>query len=190
VELASYLRKAAETRKLSIQEIARRLDQPFERVRHYFRTDRIGSRLPPVETWEQIKNLLGLDGSYDEAMTVEYGDNVFRNHPMGRNPGDVQSFPVAYSEDDHFAVMPGKLAEWCLRASLPSGALCLDPFMGSGTTGRATLALGGRFIGIDTDPAVVRRFASGAWPRQLSFRGKLFRQVNSPADEAEGRFDF
>jgi DNA modification methylase len=160
VELAAYLRASADAKGLSIKDVAAQLDQPFERIRHYFRTDRIGSRLPTEATWEQLKSLLELDGSYDEAMTIEYGDNVFRNHPKGRNPGDVQAFGVATTPGQHFATMPAKLAEWTLRASLPPGGVCLDPFMGHGTTGKAAIKLGGRFVGVDVNETYVAEFMS------------------------------
>lgn len=152
IDLAAYLRNAAEKKGLSIKSIAATLDQPFERVRHYFRTDEIGSRLPPEETWRALKVLLGLDDTFDEVMVIEVGDNVFRNHPAGRNPGDMQSFALTGGASDakgHFAVMPDNLASWCLRATLPSGGICLDPFFGVGTTGKAALSLGGRVVGID-----------------------------------------
>lgn len=151
-ELAAYLRAAAERKGVTIKDVARVLNQPFERVRHYFRTDEIGSRRPPEETWNTLKEMLSLDDRYDEAMAVEVGDNVFRNHPNGRNPGDMQSFALTGGATDakgHFAVMPPSLANWCLRASLPPGGICLDPFLGIGTTGVAALALGGRIVGID-----------------------------------------
>lgn len=152
VELAAYLRAFAERKGLSIKDIAAILDEPFERVRHYFRTDKVGSRRPPEKTWLTFRELLELDTTYDEAMAVEVGDNVFRNHPNGRNPGDVQSFSLSGGTTDaqgHFAVMPSSLAEWCLRATLPLNGTCLDPFMGIGTTGLAALQLGGKAVGVD-----------------------------------------
>src|SRR5262249_35732506 len=50
-ELAAYLRSHLERSGKSIRWVAEELDQPFERTRHYFRTDEIGARLPPEETW-------------------------------------------------------------------------------------------------------------------------------------------
>lgn len=151
-ELAAYLRAAAEKKGLSIKDVAAILDEPFERVRHYFRTDEVGSRRPPEKTWETLRELLSLDTTYDDAMLVEVGDNVFRNHPNGRNPGDMQSFALTGGASDaqgHFAVMPVSLADWCLKATLPTGGVCLDPFMGIGTTGQSALKLGGRIVGSD-----------------------------------------
>lgn len=151
-ELAYYLRQAAEKKKMSIKDIAEVLNQPFERVRHYFRTDEVGARRPPEETWETLRDLLSLDSRFDEAMAVEIGDNVFRNHPNGRNPGDVQSFALTGGASDakgHFAVMPQNLADWCLKATLPIGGVCLDPFLGIGTTGISALQRGGKIVGTD-----------------------------------------
>jgi hypothetical protein len=158
VELAKYLRQALENQGGSIQWVASELGEPFERTRHYFRTDKIGSRLPPPETWERLKILLNLDGEYDDAMQIEVGDNVFRNHPMGRNPGDLMSVPVAPNRGEHLAVMPVRLALQTLKATLPRNGSCLDPFMGSGTTGIATRALGGRFVGIDIKRSYVQPY--------------------------------
>lgn len=40
-----------------------------------------------------------------------------------------------------------------LQASCPDGAVVLDPFAGSGTTGVAAVELGHSFIGVDVDAA-------------------------------------
>ncbi len=157
-ELAAYLREALRRKGTTIHAVASELGEPFERVRHYFRTDAIGSRLPPEGTWPRLKAMLDLDGRYDEAMTVFVTDNVFRNHPKGRNPGDVMAVPTARSAAGHFAMMPDALVERCLKATLPLGGICLDPFMGTGTTGRVALALGGRFVGVDLDVGYIDGF--------------------------------
>ncbi|MCX5674562.1 MAG: site-specific DNA-methyltransferase [Planctomycetota bacterium] len=161
-ELAGYLRHALDAKRVSLEWVADQLGEPFERVRHYFRTDRIGSRLPPEETWHKLKAILVLDSQYDAAMAVEVGDNVFRNHPMGRNPGDVQSISLSRGSELHFAMMPRKLADWALRATLPEGGTCLDPFMGPGTTGLSTICLGGKFVGIDIRQDYIHAFVRAA----------------------------
>jgi DNA modification methylase len=171
VELAAYMRGAMMRKGMSIQDVADALRQPFERTRHYLRTDRMGSRLPPHETWVELKNILGLDSSYDEAMSVEVGDNAFRNHPNGRNPGDVRSIGIGPNDTGHLATMPYRLAEWCLKATLPKNGICLDPFMGSGTTGVAALALGGRFVGVDISEeyvALAHDRLGGARPKGIA----------------------
>ncbi len=170
VELAGYLRAALRREGRSIEWVAERLGLPFERTRHYFRTDRIGSRLPPEETWLRLKSLLSLGDQYDEAMEVEVGDNVFRNHPLGRNPGDLYSIPVSSWSKQHFATMPLRLAIQCLRATLPDGAVCLDPFMGAGTSGLAALQLQGKFIGIELKEEFANEFLHGLRRMNLDSR--------------------
>jgi site-specific DNA-methyltransferase (adenine-specific) len=51
---------------------------------------------------------------------------------------------------DHPTTKPVPLMEWCI--TFTSGAVVLDPFMGSGTTGVACANLGRKFIGIERDP--------------------------------------
>jgi hypothetical protein len=199
VELAAYLRAAAEKKGVTIHWVAKRLGLPFERTRHYFRTDRLGSRLPPEKTWEQLKSLLDLGTEFDEAMAVEVGDNAFRNHPKGKNPGDMISIPLSGVAKNHFATMPMGLADWALTATLPPGGICLDPFMGTGTTGIATINLGGRFVGVDLREDFLAHFVRWVGERGNSARHPktktngevkdhdLFTwQQPLPADELEG----
>lgn len=161
IELAAYLREAAERKGVDVHWVAAQLSQPYERVRHYFRTDRIGSRIPPEETWESLKELLDLGTEFDDAMAVEVGDNIFKNHPKGRNPGDVKSVAVSSgASNSHFALMPRTLADWLLSTTLPQGGICLDPFMGVGTTGLSAIRRGGRFIGVDIETSYLKEFHS------------------------------
>jgi len=51
----------------------------------------------------------------------------------------------------HPTVKPLDLMRWLARLVVPKGALVLDPFMGTGSTGIAALAEGCRFIGIEQD---------------------------------------
>jgi DNA modification methylase len=164
VLLAAYLRSAMEKQGLNIHLVAKRLGEPFERTRHYFRTDRIGSRLPPEGTWLRLKKILKLGTEFDDAMQVEVGDNVFRNHPNGKNPGDLASFSASGRSQNHFAVMPFELADWTLKATLPPGGICIDPFMGTGATGAATIKLGGNFIGIDVKTEFLSEFVATSEP--------------------------
>ncbi len=52
----------------------------------------------------------------------------------------------------HPTQKPLALLERIITASSPEGALILDPFMGSATTGVAALRLNRRFVGIELDP--------------------------------------
>jgi DNA modification methylase len=86
-------------------------------------------------------------------------------HAKGRNPGDfwevdtvdedappaylAWSIPTQPFPEAHFAVMPLKLAERCVRAGCKPGGTVLDCFSGSGTTGLAAARHGRKYIGID-----------------------------------------
>ena len=59
--------------------------------------------------------------------------------------------PASYREG-HFAVMPDKLAEICIRAGCPEGGVVLDPFGGPGTTGLVADRLGRGAILIELNP--------------------------------------
>ncbi len=152
-EVAAYLREARERVGLSFDEMAERLGVGRWQVIHYFRLDKTGSRLPPFEIWVKLKKLLNLDDRYDAVMRPVEKDNVFRNHPNGRNPGDVFNVPLKPFPGAHFATMPIALAYRLLQATLPAGGVALDPFSGAGTTGVAARLLGGRYVGVELNEA-------------------------------------
>lgn len=54
-------------------------------------------------------------------------------------------------ENTHPTVKPIKLMKYLVKLVAPKGALVLDPFMGSGTTGVAALQVGCRFLGIEKE---------------------------------------
>lgn len=66
-----------------------------------------------------------------------------------RNPRTVWSICTEQLSDDHYAPMPQALAERCIKAGSRPGDTVLDPFAGSGTTGRAAIALQRQAILID-----------------------------------------
>ena len=55
----------------------------------------------------------------------------------------------------HPTVKPTNLMAYLCRLVTPPGGLVLDPFMGSGSTGKAAMREGFRFIGIDMTPEYV-----------------------------------
>lgn len=60
---------------------------------------------------------------------------------------------TAGGKNFHPTVKPTDLMRWCVRLIAPPGATVLDPFMGSGSTGRAALLEGRAFTGIELNPA-------------------------------------
>lgn len=68
-----------------------------------------------------------------------------------KSPQNVLQFaPVGGEAKEHIAEKPLALIEQLVGITLP-GALVVDPFMGSGTTGVAAINLGRRFVGIEID---------------------------------------
>lgn len=59
-------------------------------------------------------------------------------------------------ENTHPTVKPTELMRWLCRLVTPRGGLVLDPFCGSGSTGRGAIAEGFRFVGIELDPDYAR----------------------------------
>lgn len=59
-------------------------------------------------------------------------------------------------ENTHPTVKPTDLMRYLCRLVTPRGGLVLDPFMGSGSTGRGAIAEGFQFIGIELDPDYAR----------------------------------
>ncbi|TOQ33684.1 DNA adenine methylase, partial [Vibrio parahaemolyticus] len=63
---------------------------------------------------------------------------------------DVWQFePVQYYPGKHPCEKPAAMLEHVITASSREGDVVLDAFMGSGSTGKACLKLGRRFIGIE-----------------------------------------
>lgn len=55
-------------------------------------------------------------------------------------------------DNTHPTVKPTDLMRWLCRLVTPPGGLVLDPFCGSGSTGRGAIAEGFQFVGIELDP--------------------------------------
>lgn len=67
-----------------------------------------------------------------------------RNDGLGQQGGSI-------CKNSHPTVKPTALMRWLCRLITPPGGLILDPFMGSGSTGKAAALEGFRFIGIERE---------------------------------------
>lgn len=125
------------------------------------------------ETYRAVKTRLGrnmangIPGStkvsvvgkkHTKRTVTEDGDVMeeqFYEPPVIANPGNVINIPVGGlmlgSDLAHVneAPFPEKLAAFFVRSFCAPGALCCDPFSGSGTTLKVALAHGRRFVGCD-----------------------------------------
>lgn len=72
-----------------------------------------------------------------------------------RNKRDVWTVVTRPIKDAHFATYPEELIEPCILAGSRSGGVVLDPFFGSGTTGRVAIKHGRGYIGIELNPEYI-----------------------------------
>ena len=130
-------------------------------------------RVENNEQWKQsgeitgLKSVNALGGNLNNSGRSE-------SHPAGRWPANLIHdgsdevtqplndsarffYTAKASKDDrdkgntHPTVKPTDLMAYLCRLVTPPGGIVLDPFMGSGTTGKAALSEGFSFIGIERD---------------------------------------
>ena len=114
-----------------------------------------------TQLFPQTTSSAGMKGTRDGAIYGGGkglgGENTFRGHS---DSGSAARFfyTAKASKDDrdkgntHPTVKPTDLMAYLCRLVTPPGGIVLDPFMGSGTTGKAALSEGFSFIGIERDP--------------------------------------
>lgn len=130
-------------------------DKPFDpsHLLHYPRVILWGAnyyadKLPPVScwlTWDKRDGVTSDDNADCEMAWTNLGGpaRLFRHLWKGM---------IKASERDERRVHPTQkpvaLMKWCIELAQPQGIIC-DPYMGSGSTLRAAIALGYPVIGID-----------------------------------------
>lgn len=85
----------------------------------------------------------GLEGMPRQAVNWSSGE---------QSPGTFQSPNTdRFNENHHPTVKPTELMRYLCRLVTPPGGTVLDPFMGSGSTGKAAVREGFSFVGIELD---------------------------------------
>lgn len=79
----------------------------------------------------------------------EANPNPVELNPYGRNKRTVWTIPTQPVTEAHFATFPEALVEPCILAGSRPNDLVLDPFGGSGTTGKVAERLGRRWMTCD-----------------------------------------
>lgn len=110
---------------------------------------------------------VALDGSgsaarffYCAKASKKDRDEGIESLPFGPPPGSKRSKPAEGRSlalgmprhNHHPTVKPTSLMRYLCRLVTPPNGLILDPFMGSGSTGKAAMLEGFRFLGIEMEP--------------------------------------
>ena len=97
----------------------------------------------------------GLEGLEPQRVARGGSNNLTQwvNGTRSYDDLDPRSKKLAIIRHNHHpTVKPTALMTWLCQLVTPPGGVVLDPFCGSGSTGRGAIAVGaGRFIGIDQD---------------------------------------
>lgn len=74
-----------------------------------------------------------------------------------RNKRSVWTHGVAHGQETNNAVFPAGLIRDCIKAGCPAGGTVGDPFMGRGTTALAARAEDRNYIGLELNPADIKK---------------------------------
>ena len=156
-EITSFLKQQLNKKNLTISKLINILGQREYRHKcsHWFRTD-AGASYPSISDWLKLKKILEFDSRYDKQMTTEYKElQVVKNHPKGKNPGDLFVCNTAKSHYKHFAMFPKEIPELAVSSCCPDDGIVLDPFAGSGTTGVVAKKLNKKSILVDIQDSFI-----------------------------------
>jgi site-specific DNA-methyltransferase (adenine-specific) len=98
----------------------------------------------PYKAKKNVKSKLVAHYNYQNRKSTENVDGL-------RHPISVQTFNNNNYESPHPTAKPLEACEWLIRTYSNEGDVILDPFMGSGRTGLASLRNGRSYIGIELD---------------------------------------
>lgn len=159
-----------------------RFRDAWERCLHFTRQRQFAmyqeAVMVPVGDWAEtrLKKLSETDKQRDPSKVGSgFGKNI--SNWVGRDlvyPNNVLHLATESSNRKHSAAFPIELPTWFIKLFTQVGDVVLDPFLGSGTTAIAAVALERRWIGIEKEPKYVevarQRLAEGKfghvdWPK-------------------------
>lgn len=106
------------------------------------------------EWYPQYKNLMN-NGQQNHSMHERRAEGLSDETYIVRNKRDVWSVTTKPCKEAHFATFPEDLIEPCILAGSRIGGIVLDPFFGSGTTGRVANKFNRHYIGIELNPEYI-----------------------------------
>ena len=105
------------------------------------------AKVKPKERDEGLERFIATSASYMTGGCKERSVGINDPHAgAGRTNGAKNNHPI---------IKPISLMSYLRRLITPPGGIVLDPWMGSGSTGRAAIEEGFNFIGIDLNPDYV-----------------------------------
>jgi site-specific DNA-methyltransferase (adenine-specific) len=111
-----------------------------------------------------------------ERLTMRYGEKA-----QGPLPQQTPSKPVP-QRNHHPTVKPTDLMRYLCRLVTPPGGVVLDPFMGSGSTGKAAVIEGFNFIGIEREESYMEIAEARINPAKKAIHkssGKTFDEIKA-----------
>jgi DNA modification methylase len=82
----------------------------------------------------------------EELEAIRHADRVVDDGPGGENPRNRTN---QAKQNFHPTVKPTQLMRYLIKLVTPEGGVVLDPFTGSGSTGKAALLDGFKFVGVE-----------------------------------------
>lgn len=94
----------------------------------------------------------GLDGFDGKPANSTYGAGLNTETKIRTDEQAAVGVPRELRKNNHPTVKPTALMRYLCRLVTPPNGIVLDPFMGSGSTGKAAMLEGFSFVGIELDP--------------------------------------
>ena len=124
----------------------------FDRV-VLFGANHYAARLPVGTTLVWLKKADHLFGTFLSDAEIAWMKGGYGVYCYRKQFPPPSRMAEAGGDVAHPTQKPVGLMAWCMdRADVERGAVVLDPFMGSGSTGVAAVETGRRFIGIEREP--------------------------------------
>lgn len=109
-----------------------------------------GLRFQNMVVWDKGVMGLGMGFRAQHEIVLHYTAGSPKYHDLG-TPNVLRASRVGADEREHQTQKPVGLMKDLVRVVCAPGGRVLDPFMGSGTTGVASVAIGRSFVGIERD---------------------------------------
>lgn len=122
-----------------------------KKPKYYFDSDAIAEKTVTFDYGVRDRDHTKLNNTPGRSKMNGLKTNQYEN----RNKRDVWDVSLKPCKEAHFATYPEELVRPCILAGCPIGGTVLDPFFGSGTTGRVAESLNREYIGIELNPEYI-----------------------------------